>query len=106
MPVTIEHRKDFVENVTKLSLWLSEKYCDKGIAFEDALTKATPLYRFTTFWDDTNHQANGYNDKQWNVILTELKKLRLQKMCCAVPARDIAGARNRIVIIILSFISN
>ncbi len=79
MPITIEHRKDFILNVTKLSLWLSEKYCGEGIAFDEAITKATPIYRFTTLWDGSNHPANGFNDKQWNLILSELEKLLLNK---------------------------
>ena len=78
MPITIENRRDFVFNVTKLSLWLADKYCNNGLSFDKALTQATPVYRFTTLWDGTNHPANGYADKKWNNILNKLNNLRLQ----------------------------
>ncbi len=74
MAITLEYRKDFVENITKLALWLANSYYSEGILFEEALTKATPVYRFTTLWDGINHPASGYNNDEWNLLVAQLKK--------------------------------
>lgn len=74
MAITLEHRKDFVENTTKLSLWLASKYFSEGMQFEEALTKATPVFRFTTLWDGVNHPASEYSNDEWNILLAQLIK--------------------------------
>ena len=76
MSFTIDSRKNFVENITKLSLWLTRKYCSEGMQLEEAFSDGTPVYRLTTLWDGINHPAHpspGWYDKRWESLLEQLK---------------------------------
>lgn len=78
MPITIETRKDYVENVTMLSLWLAQHKNKGPGSFNKTLTAQSPLYRLTCFWDGVNHPANppvGWVDKKWEFVLRELKEI-------------------------------
>ena len=75
MAITIKARTDFVRNISKLSLWLAQKYSIQNIPFEKALSKGTPLYRLTVLWDGMHHPAAGWDDEQWNHLTDRLKRL-------------------------------
>ena len=54
MGITIEHRTDYVRNITKLSLWYGFKNCRDSTSFIDFVTCKTPVFRLTGLWDGKN----------------------------------------------------
>ena len=82
MAITYQNRKDYVENVTRLSLWLIDKYCSDTFTFEFLITSKTPIYRLTTLWDGVNNPAvpvDGWKDEKWNNIVAILKDIYKKK---------------------------
>lgn len=67
-------RSEFVYAVTKLSLWYAHLRGAAGERFADALTRRTPVYRLTVFWDGTHHPAKGHRDAEWERILGALEE--------------------------------
>ena len=72
MPITPEARRDFVENVTGLSLELAGRRGDKLGAFGSILTAQTPVFRLTSLWDGVHHPAHGWDDPEWRELLERL----------------------------------
>lgn len=75
MSITLEARKDFVENICRLSLRLAARERTEGADFAVTLTGRTPLYRLTTLWDGRRHPARppgGWRDEQWDAIAAGL----------------------------------
>jgi len=78
MPIEPEARRDFVENVTRLSLWLALRRAAAAHDFERFLTDCTPVYRLTTLWDGERHPAKpppGWRDNAWHQVLRRLSAL-------------------------------
>jgi len=75
MPITIEARRDFVENVVKLSLWLARRRMREGEPLEKAITLRTNIYRLSSLWDGNNHPAHGWHDERWDELLKKLAEI-------------------------------
>ena len=81
MGITAADRRDYVENVTKLSLWLTKRYYRENESFTAFITRKTPLYRLTSFWDGENFpsaEKTGWQDEEWNALLTEFHAIYQQ----------------------------
>src|SRR5262249_54476678 len=73
--ISLEARRDFVEGVVPLSLWLARRLWHGGMALEEALTARTNLYRLTCLWDGTHHPAHpppGWRDPRWEELLGQM----------------------------------
>ena len=78
MGITEADRRDYVENITKLSLWLTKRYYREGMSFGAFITRKNPLYRLTSFWDGENYpsaEKTGWQDEGWNSLLTGLHSI-------------------------------
>jgi hypothetical protein len=76
--MTLEARRDFVEGVVPLSLWLARRLWHKGMALPEAITARTNIYRLTCLWDGTHHPAHprdGRRDRRWEELLAQLELL-------------------------------
>ena len=66
--LTFNDRKDFVVNFSRLSLLYAKQYNTTSYSFTEFLSKCTPLYRLTIFWDGIHHPAkDGFyeRDQVW-----------------------------------------
>lgn len=76
--ITREARRDFVEGVVPLSLWLARRLWREGMDLGEALTARTNIYRLTSLWDGRNHPARpaeGWRDPRWEELLGQLRLL-------------------------------
>lgn len=78
MPITLEARRDFVDGVARLSLWLGAQWASKGEALGETLTVRTNLYRLSSLYDGKHHPAQpepGWSDPHWDEVLAGLREL-------------------------------
>ncbi|MBN1672326.1 MAG: hypothetical protein JXR37_14900 [Kiritimatiellae bacterium] len=76
MPILAQDRREYVREVTELSLWLAQRNAAPGIPFETTFTNISPVYRLTVLWDGAHHPAEGHDDRRWTRILRELNTAR------------------------------
>ncbi len=76
-----DKRKDFVINITQLSLYYIhyQSHKRKRISIEEILNRQTPIYRLTSFWDGIHHPAKpdfpSEQSSQWQQITNSLSRL-------------------------------
>ncbi len=73
-----EKRRDFVFNITRLSLWYAHYHTKHGESFGEILNCRTPIYRLTTLWDGVHHPANPdfpTDEPEWNKLVDSLLQL-------------------------------
>lgn len=75
MPLSLKARRDFIEGVVPLSLWLARKLNREGMPLFEALTVRTNLYRMTVLFDGKNHPATGFKDERWNEAAADLQRI-------------------------------
>ena len=86
MGITVEARRDLVENLCRLSLHLAAKERAKGVDFAATLTGQTPLYRLTTLWDGERHPARppeSWHDEQWDALVAGIASVADQEKLVA-----------------------
>jgi hypothetical protein len=75
MSITLEARRDFVEGVVPLSLWVARRLCRHGMAFEEAIRR-TIIYRLTSLCPgrhDPAHAPAGGRDLCWEELLGQMQ---------------------------------
>src|SRR5439155_26609630 len=76
--ITCEARRDFIEGVVPLSLWLARRLWREGMPLEEAIAARTNIYRLTCLWDGTHHSAHPrdeWRDPRWAELLEQLNLL-------------------------------
>ncbi len=86
MPITVEARREFVRENTKLSIWFARRLSSRRcVTLRETLTACTDVYRCTSLFDGKNHPADtpGFRDERWEKLMVEL-----QEISARCPAGD------------------
>lgn len=81
MPITIEDRRDFVENAVRVKLWLARHKAADNESLVEAVILRTDIYRLSDLWDGKNHPAypsEGWRDPRWEALVAALTALHAQ----------------------------